>query len=90
MLTGECTGVVAVPRLVAVGGAGCVSLADLIDGAEIPWAQNEMKPLLMAAPDAVNNAFGQTVNLRPDDFRPENQPEVVDAAECVAPREPHQ
>src|SRR5690606_190705 len=47
--------------------------------------QREVEPLLVRAADTVGDGLGQPVRLRPDHLGAEDEAEVVDAAEGVAP-----
>jgi hypothetical protein len=46
--------------------------------------------LFVAAADPVLHRFGEAVGFRPDDFGAQDEAEVVDAAQRVAPWDAHQ
>jgi hypothetical protein len=67
-----------------------VSLADFVDGGEVAGFTREVEPLFVAAADAVGDGFWEAVGFVPDEFGAEDESELVDASEGVAPWEAHE
>src|SRR5690606_38434964 len=65
-------------------------LPNLVDRRDVARRQREVKPGLVTAAHSIRDRLRQPVWLRPDDFGAEDQAEVVDAAEGIAPRDAHE
>ena len=74
-------------RRIPPGDRGDVRLAHFVDRRVVARVQREVEPVLVAAADTVGDGLGQTVRLGPDHLGAEDEAEVVDAADGVAPRD---
>ena len=67
-----------------------VPFADLVNRGEVARLLREVEPLLVRAAHPVGDGLGQPVRLRPNHLSAQDQPEVVDAADGVTPRDADQ